>query len=187
MTEIETKINIAPPKFIRTLIGSFENIKTVLELGNKTNKKGVPYRSWYIKQGCEYTCIDWNGKDNCLSLDLTEAIDIGTFDLVTNIGTTEHVEDQESCWRNIHNAIKVGGIFASHTPHKGMITHGYWHPTIQWCEEFAELNGYNILYTCVDIRCNNVRFQKIKDLEFTFPTTEMYRTEVKFLENRYKD
>lgn len=179
----EEKIKGAPPRYLRELIGDMSNIQTVLELGNKTTKKGIPYRDWYIDQGCEYTSIDWNGKDGALKLDLRKPLNLGQFDLVTNFGTTEHVSAQEPCWKNVHNAVKLGGKFINHTPcPKHMTRHGFWHPPLGWFEEFATLNGYEIEFLEVQIPVVHARLVKIQDLLFAWPLTPIHRTSVLFAE-----
>ena len=129
----------------------------VLELGNKKNSTGL-YRDWYTDQGLNYVCLDWNGLDGAVPLDMRYSLqpdDVQNgmergFDLVTNFGFTEHVEDQMTCWHNVHNFVGVGGwlsICMPLMPHwKG---HGLWMPTVEWYASFAELNGYSIIYSTV--------------------------------------
>ena len=158
------------------------SVKTVLELGNKTTRRGgIPYRDWYIDQGCEYVSVDWNGKDGALKRDLQQPLNLGTFDLVTNFGTTEHVERQEPCWENVHEAVKLGGKFVNHTPSPGhMRAHGFWHPSLEWFEEFAALNGYEIERLTNDVPVIHARLKKITDKPFTLPSTPIHRTNSKF-------
>ena len=174
----EEKVKGSPPRYLRELIGNMSNVHTILELGNKTTKRGIPYRDWYIDQGCEYTSIDWNGKDGALPLDLQEPIELGPFDLVTNFGTTEHVEDQKACWENVHRFVKVGGVFVNHTPEPThMEHHGFWHPTVTWFIEFAQLNGYRVNYTKnTPKHYVHAKLTKIADLPFRFPEEKIHRT-----------
>lgn len=122
----------------------------VLELGNKKNATGL-YRDWYLDQGLEYVCLDWNGLDGAVELDMNyslqpDEIQNGMergFHVVTNFGFSEHVEDQHSCWRNIHGFVGQDGWLSICMPlmpaWKG---HGIWMPTQEWYLEFARLNGY---------------------------------------------
>lgn len=126
---------------------------TVLELGNKKNSTGL-YRDWYTYQGLNYVCLDWNGEDGAIPLDMRYSIEPDEiengmengFALVTNFGFTEHVDDQMTCWHNIHNFVGVGGWLSICMPTmpawKG---HGLWMPTEAWYEHFAALNGYEII------------------------------------------
>jgi hypothetical protein len=132
----------------------------MLELGNKKNSTGL-YRDFYaaINPNIDYTCLDWNGEDGAVPLDMRyplEPQDVVKnvlvtiergFDLVTNFGFSEHVDDQLTCWHNINSFVNVGGWLSICMPlmpwWKG---HGLWMPTVEWYQRFAELNGYLIVY-----------------------------------------
>lgn len=79
------------------------NFKSMYELGNKITFGQPPYSEFYKQEGIKYTSIDINGLDGALKLDLNEPVDLPHREMVTNIGVTEHVTDQESVFRNIHN------------------------------------------------------------------------------------
>ena len=134
-----------------------DNAIYMLELGNKKNSTGL-YRDFYaaINPNIDYTCLDWNGEDGAVPLDMRYSLcaaDIDEkwkhrgFDLVTNFGFSEHVDDQMVCWHNIHNFVNVGGWLSICMPlmpwWKG---HGLWMPEVEWYREFAALNGYTIVY-----------------------------------------
>ena len=141
-----------PPDELAALPTDLAPGTLVLELGNKKNVTGL-YRDWYIDQGLEYVCLDWNGKDGAVSLDMRYSLEPDDvmngmeagFQLVTNFGFSEHVENQLACWRNIHHFVGNGGYLAICMPlmprWKG---HGLWMPTADWYLEFAQLNGYII-------------------------------------------
>ena len=178
---MHSQVRGQPPRYLRELIGDMSSVKTVLELGNKTTKRGIPYRDWYIDQGCEYTSVDWNGRDGALKLDLQKPLNLGTFDLVTNFGTTEHVEKQEPCWNNVHESVKVGGKFINHTPRPGhMINHGFWHPSLEWFEEFAGINDYKIEVLEKDNSINHARLVKISHSPLKWPSIPIHRTSLSF-------
>lgn len=124
----------------------------LLEFGNKKNPSGM-YRAWYKANGCrEYRSVDWNGEDGALPLDCNLPIHptdidphINAYDIVTNFGFSEHVTDQESMWRNIHNLTKPGGIMAGVTPHPGdWPHHGILQPQVDFYWALAERNGYKV-------------------------------------------
>jgi hypothetical protein len=79
------------------------DFKSMYELGNKKSFGELPYSEYYKRLGIEYTSIDINGLDGALKLDLNESVDLPPREMVTNIGVTEHVTNQESVFRNIHN------------------------------------------------------------------------------------
>jgi hypothetical protein len=104
--------------------------------------------------GCEVVQLDLNGLNGALPLDLCAeltAADIGgAVDLVTNFGTTEHVEDQAACWANVDRFLKVGGTLLSTTPLAGeMPHHGRWYPLPRWFYEWGVLNGYRLRHASV--------------------------------------
>lgn len=149
--------------------------KTMLELGNKKNKEGV-YKDYFESIGIEHTSIDWNGEDGALKLDLRKPIALGPFDMVTNIGTTEHVSNQEAVWRNIHNLTKVGGVIASLTPMEGdWWWHGEYYPRAEFFEQFAQ-NGYEIKYLDIGREYPNrnicCRLLKIDHCDFVMPDAD---------------
>lgn len=121
----------------------------MFELGNKINGELGSYKNFFVKIGLEHVSVDWNGKDGALPLDLRTPIwnEFPPFDMVTNIGTTEHVDDQVGVWANIHHLTDVNGIIVSATPYPGGKSwwwHGEWYPTESFFEQFADLNGYEI-------------------------------------------
>ena len=85
-------------------------------------------REWYETQGAHYTSIDMNGQDGALRLDLS--VDVAdrckqnAFDVVTNVGTSEHCgnrDDQQ--WNVFKNAFKmaaVGGLILHQLVPEGM-------------------------------------------------------------------
>jgi hypothetical protein len=129
--------------------------KSVLELGNKKNQSGL-YRDWYVSNGAEYQCLDWNGEDGAIPVDMGKPLDdwIGPetdvlqwADIVTNFGFTEHVfTNQEQAWRNVlalasspECHLSVVLPFPTHWDH-----HGVYQPTPGWLEEFVEGNGFKM-------------------------------------------
>lgn len=121
---------------------------TMLELGSKQFGK---YKRWFEFLGWSHTSVDLNGEGGALPLDLQEPLYLGAFDVVTNFGTSEHVANQEPCWRNIHDSVCLDGFLISTTPLPGdWPEHGRWYPTLEFYQEFARRNGYEILHTSVD-------------------------------------
>ncbi len=103
---------------------------TMLELGNKKGGDGTPYKVHFEALGFAHTSVDINGEDGALKLDLQQPLGLGTFDMVANIGTTEHCGRQLPVWRNVCDAMHVGSVFVSTTPHpEGWPEHGSHHPT----------------------------------------------------------
>lgn len=126
---------------------------SILELGNKKKTAGdvvFTYKQVFQSLGFKHVSVDINGQDGALPKDLTKPLGLGTFDMVSNIGTSEHVSEndfsgQVECWRNILGAMHVGSVLVSITPQKGSwLHHGTWYPQKEFFSELAELNGLEI-------------------------------------------
>lgn len=121
---------------------------TMLELGDKINAP-FTYKAYFESLGFRHVSIDWNGKNGSISRDLRLPLweELGQFDMVSNMGTTEHVSDQEGVWRNIHHLTKAGGVYVGQTPYhdgRSWWWHGEWYPTEAFYEAFARCNGWTI-------------------------------------------
>ena len=68
----------------------------------------------------------------------------GVFDVVLNIGTTEHVLNQFNCFEVIHDATKVNGCIVHQLPVSGFTDHGYFTYTGRFFFEMARFNKYEI-------------------------------------------
>jgi hypothetical protein len=69
----------------------------------------------------------------------------GSFDVVLNCGTTEHVTNQINSFKIIHEATKVDGIMLHQMPSVGWLNHGYYtyHPT--FFDDLAQANDYEVV------------------------------------------
>jgi hypothetical protein len=118
---------------------------SILELGNQimnlAEAQDISAKEYYSNLGFTHTSIDINGKDGALNLDLsTDLGEIGQFDLVTDMGTTEHVPDVYNCLKNVFNACKVGGVMIHKNPKTGNFPgHGQHFFTLEFWNQYAEL------------------------------------------------
>lgn len=137
--------------------------KTVLDLGaqNLYNQPllPAPYAStWYESQDISYTCIDLNGENNALIIDLSNPPkDFGIskkFDLIVDAGTSEHVgrdgkfdwKSIYNCWSLKHNLLKVGGIMVNENPmHNNWPGHGFNYYTNFFYWQLSKKTNYEIL------------------------------------------
>jgi hypothetical protein len=134
------------------LVGS-----SMLELGNK-RKGDFVFKAFFEGRGFRHVSVDTNGLDGAIPLDLRQPLNLGTFDMVTNFGTSEHVsekdyEGQVQCWRNIMEAMHVGSVLVSVTPMPGSHpNHGTWYPHKEFYRNLAALNGCELerLYDSVE-------------------------------------
>jgi hypothetical protein len=130
------------PQLELDFIEPLDGVRTMLELGNKANGAGT-YKAYFESRGIAHTSVDINGQDGALPLDLRKPLGLGLFDIVTNIGTTEHVDQQEPVWRNIAEAARA--LFVSATPVPGdWKGHGLFYPPAAFYDDFARLNGFRI-------------------------------------------
>lgn len=134
----------------------YENIKLLDINGNRYVAKDYFNK---IKKVKSHTSMDINGKNGALNIDLRKPVDSNlNFDVITNFGTTEHVEsnwpdDQYMSFKNIHDMCKVGGIMFHQVPkadnwqgkNAGLNTaHCPYYYYEEFFKQLAEVNGYEI-------------------------------------------
>jgi Methyltransferase domain len=124
------------------------------ELGNQhIFVDGVNYeiaKQYFESLGIRHISIDLNGLDGALILDLSKPIHdeelLGRFDVVTNFGTSEHVENQYRCFQNMHNFTKKGGLFIHTIPKIGhWKDHCEYYYDPSFFKKLAELCDYSIV------------------------------------------
>jgi hypothetical protein len=112
--------------------------------------KGTPWLSEFT----DLTNIEYNAIDICparkttifdLNFDELASSQIGTYDLVINSGTTEHVVNQWNSFDVMHQAVRVGGAIYCQLPASGYLQHGYYCYTPLFFRDFAKANGYEVL------------------------------------------
>ena len=133
-----------PAHYLAT-IGELDAVESMLELGNKngTGGPGDSYKRHFEALGIRHVSVDWNGRDGALKLDLRQPLDLGTFDMVTNIGTSEHVDGQAGVWRNIVEA--CDHVLVCITPVPGdWPGHGLFYPSDRFYSDLAALNGFEV-------------------------------------------
>lgn len=100
--------------------------------------------------GYDYMAIDVDGSPGSVPLDLNfddiPADARERFDLVTNLGTTEHVANQVNAFKIIHELTKPGGLMIHHLPMQGNLNHGLvnYQPKFFWM--LARSNDYRFLH-----------------------------------------
>lgn len=119
------------------------------ELGNQTYS-GRPAKVMYTTKGVNHTSIDINGRDGSLPLDLDCPVPKNLenkFDVITNYGTTEHVNNQYAVFKNIHVMCKVGCIVIHGVPLIGhWRKHCRYYYSIPFFEGLAAMCNYTIIY-----------------------------------------
>ena len=158
--------------------------RRMLELGDQVisdpNIAEETGKAYFVNRGFEHVSVDINGLHGAIVRDLTrpeQFIDWhGSYDVLTNAGTSEHVEPFESqyeCFRIIHDCIKVGGIAIHLIPDLyERDKHGAWknHCRYYYSKSFFELLAkeceYELLSNTVinGLRCATVK--KAKNVPF---------------------
>lgn len=168
------------PDHEKRLIDPVPKWGRMLELGAKQFGR---YKEFFLSSGFdEHVSVDLNGKGGSLALDLQKPLGLGQFDVVTNFGTTEHVDEQEPAWKNVHDAVRVGGYLVSTTPLPGdWPDHGRWYPSDVWYRRFCQLNGYEMETLITECekprRMVCLRARKVRDLPFRMPDLPMYENQ----------
>lgn len=98
----------------------------------------------------EYACIDFDGAHNALPFDLNKDISSEysydtSFDLVTAMGTAEHVFNQASFFNNLHNLCKKEGVIMISVPMQGWHNHGFYNYHPKFFYQMAIRNRYRFI------------------------------------------
>jgi hypothetical protein len=147
-------INNKTLKYIKNMIkkSGYENIEnlSMCELGSQIIPCRPDFKSakdYFEYKGVKHTSIDLNGEHGSLKLDLCKKIEIGQYDIVTNLGVSEHVEDEEMCFENIHNFCRVGGVMIHVLPaENNWLKHKcYRRYNLGFFRDLSKRNNYEII------------------------------------------
>lgn len=125
-------------------------VKTVSELGDQRNftREPAPYMSeWFKRNNVEYMSIDLNGLNDSKQWDMSEPLKTSKkYDLVTDVGFSEHVKDLYQCFANIDKLTKVGGYMLHENPRtKNWPKHCYHYFDEKFYVDLAIQTGYYIM------------------------------------------
>lgn len=159
---------------------------SMFELGNQRFIGGefATGKQHFEHCGMLHTSVDINGEDGALPLDLRRPELFSEFrcryDVVTNLGVTEHVEpydNQYECFSVIHDVTRPGGIMIHMVPDvEELDASGAWngHCSIYYRKEFftelAEKCGYTVLEDKVIFGLRSVVHRKETARAFTTNT-----------------
>ncbi|MBZ0166001.1 MAG: hypothetical protein K8I00_04275 [Candidatus Omnitrophica bacterium] len=164
----------------------------MLELGNQVIRNefwGREYtpvltaatgKEYYTAMGIDHTSIDMNGEDGALAIDLSQPlptdIELGGYDVVTNAGTTEHVEPVEAqyeCFKTIHELTKVHGLMIHFVPGPAELkTSGLWkyhcnnYYPFEFFQMLSQQNGYRLVHQVLIEDLVTVCLEKTTDQAF---------------------
>jgi len=124
------------------------------DMNNFTYVKGqIIAKEYFTALGYQHTAIDLNGKEGSIQFDLrtpiaesNQADFIDSFDVMIDIGNSEHVDNQYMNFKNLHDVCKVESTFIYVLPKEGHWEgHCKYKYNLDFFEKLAEANGYEIL------------------------------------------
>lgn len=97
-----------------------------------------------------YSSIDASGALDALTFDLNKDLRrdyqfLENFDLVTNLGTSEHCFSQYSVFKNLHDLCRPGGIMIHALTVQGNVNHGFYNYHPRFVADLAAANSYEII------------------------------------------
>ena len=167
----------------------YPNFKSIVELGDQQFMSCAPFeelshvRDYYDSLGKQYTSIDLNGNGGALKLNLNEPINIRKYDIVTNIGTLEHVDNFYMGFKNMHNLCNEFGLMMHISPKTGnWPNHGKNYIDCGFFDRLNKFCNYEILanfYALTNIGGSNseqvyVIFKKLPVSKFDLTEEEFY-------------
>ena len=110
-----------------------------------------------------YEAIDINSDFGSMIMDLNKDLKeeysfAKTYDLVTNIGVSEHLFNQAVFFKNAHELTKVGGVMVHILPTLGYANHGFFKYEPRIFQDLALANDYELLALAIserdELTCN---------------------------------
>jgi hypothetical protein len=139
-------------KGVKCIKMPYEGLK-MCEMGCMLFHKGVTRykksKSYYKDMGVKHISIDRSGKHKSVAIDLCFPIARwkGYFDIITDIGTGEHVNNQYMYFKNCHHLCRVGGVMVHRLPSEGhWQNRRIYHYDEDFIKKLAVLGGYKILF-----------------------------------------
>lgn len=149
------------------------------ELGNQRDlKEKIPAKKIYTLLGVKHVSFDLNGEDKAIKIDLSKPISpkiSNSFDVITDYGTIEHINDQFQTFKNLHNLCKVGGIMIHTLPLEGnWKDHGRYNYSPDFFKSLAKIANYEI-----------VNMEILDKNEFKYPLNMLAVTLKKTKDNKF--
>lgn len=117
----------------------FELAKHGAFIGYTLMEAGFAYQSFDIVDAPFCSQFD-------LNTDLVSEQLAGTFDLVLNFGTTEHVLNQYNAFKALHDFTKPGGLIYSYFIRAGQMSHGLLHYSDRFVDLLCAANYYRQIW-----------------------------------------
>lgn len=108
-------------------------------------------KDYFLAIGFDHVSVDKNGEFGSLSINLNREIAdsslVGTFNVLTNSGTSEHVSSQYYCFLNCHNLCQDGALMVHIVPQTGFWpNHCNLYYTFEFWQELAAQCNYEIVF-----------------------------------------
>lgn len=133
---------------------------SVIEFGNQRYTaqdvfKADSTKAFYNAHGYKYLALDVNEDKDAQIFDFNESLEFnkahynfehssGFADLITNIGTSEHVFDQAKIFQHAHDLCAKNGIMFHQLPFTPWINHGFFNYNPIFFQDLAAANDYKI-------------------------------------------
>ena len=151
--------------------------QVIVDVGTTGHTTG---KQFFQSLGYEHVSVDINGQHGAERLDLTRPRNFlhwrDHYDVITNAGTTEHIEPFEhqfTCFKIIHDCAKTGALMIHIVPDaQCMIDQGQWrgHCAYYYSKAFfnmlAHSNDYAILYLDLEDQLVRAVLQKRNSSDF---------------------
>lgn len=136
-------------------INSYEhgNLKQFLNIDPNINNYAD--EAYFPSKGITALSLDYSNYENAdLIADLTTDLSnnkniqqhINTFDIIFDIGTSEHVGNPFQSLQNAFDLIKPGGFYVYDLPYENWNNHGFFQFTPVFFADLARTNNYNLVF-----------------------------------------
>lgn len=177
---------------INSVYGNSWNGLKIVEIGDEDDTYNLDF---FVNQGMNHTLIQPVGDDGaCLMRRVVNPFvpknfkfpeqftDLnGQFDVLTNVGTVEHLSHQLEAWQIMHDLTKVGGVMIHIMPDgeqcdKYLRWYGHCHNyfTTEFFENLASKVGYEIISNDLLNFNRSVALKKLPTSEFNISNEEIF-------------
>lgn len=105
--------------------------------------------TFWTSLGFSHAAIDYDGHRGSIPLDLnSDRVPDelrGSFDLVVNAGTSEHIVNQDNCFRVMHDLVRKGGVIYHEVP-ACLFGHGLINYSPKFFLQVLRQNDYDVLF-----------------------------------------
>lgn len=145
---------------------------------NGSQIKPYAVKEYYQSLGFdEYFSIDLLDSRDTIKMDLNfpihmNELDTDGFDVVANMGTSEHLFNPGNSFITAHNLTNIGGLIVSYLPVMGHVNHGFYNIHPMLLIEIAKANKYEVINISyideLSVRARDLEAQKQNNPSFRF-------------------